>query len=71
MHAVASQRGYIENTGCKEDNGGGELDQNMGRGQRDLSGIWDETKAPGKATKTGSTAMRFDALHIFAAKERS
>ena len=40
-------------------------------GQRDLSGIWDETKAPGKATKTGSTGMRFDTLHIFGAKEQS
>ena len=37
-------------------------------GQRDLSRIWEETKSPGKATWTVSTAMRFDTLHIFAAK---
>ena len=40
-------------------------------GQRDLSRIWEETKSPGKATWTVSATMRFDTLHIFAAKEQS
>ena len=61
----------IQDTGCKEDNGGGGLDQNMEEGGRDLSRIWEETKSPGKATWTVSTTMRFDTLHIFATKEQN
>ena len=51
---ACSGTGDKQDTGCKGDNGGGELDQNMDWGpeyvERDLSRIWEETKSPGKAT---------------------